>query len=77
MPCWRAPPDWSINRSEVAALRASSDRPLDRGIRPKWAENIGYLLEDVDGVELFSKFLEQENIIDILPFYFAVKGEQH
>ena len=40
----------------------------------KWVENIHYLLEDVDGVELFSRFLEQEDIVDVLPFYFAVKG---
>ena len=40
----------------------------------KWVENIHFLLEDVDGVDLFSRFLEQEDIIDVLPFYFAVKG---
>ena len=40
----------------------------------KWVENIHYLLEDVDGVDLFSRFLEQEDIVDVLPFYFAVKG---
>ena len=39
----------------------------------KWVENIHFLLEDVDGVDLFSRFLEQEDIVDVLPFYFAVK----
>ena len=40
----------------------------------RWAHNFHHLLADVDGVELFANFLQEEHLEDVLHFYFAVKG---
>lgn len=41
----------------------------------KWAENLNYLLEDRDGVQLFKQFLENEDFqVYSVDFYFACEG---
>ena len=40
----------------------------------KWAENLKYLLDDGDGVKLFRSFLESENCVYLLDFWFACRG---
>lgn len=40
----------------------------------RWAQNLHYLLEDSDGVELFRTFLKQEGQLDTLDFWFACEG---
>lgn len=41
----------------------------------KWSENLNYLLEDSDGVQLFRRFLEDEGIgSSTIDFWFACQG---
>ncbi|KAE8747590.1 Axin [Frankliniella occidentalis] len=40
----------------------------------RWAQNLHYLLEDPDGVDLFRTFLKQEGQLDTLNFWFACEG---
>ncbi|XP_013791749.1 axin-1-like [Limulus polyphemus] len=40
----------------------------------KWAENFQCLLQDLDGVNLFKKYLSQEKCADCLDFWFACEG---
>ncbi|XP_067943194.1 axin-1-like isoform X2 [Watersipora subatra] len=39
----------------------------------RWSENIDYVLEDADGVDLFQKYLTQESSVELFEFYFAWK----
>ncbi|XP_013402825.1 axin-1 isoform X1 [Lingula anatina] len=39
-----------------------------------WAKNFNLLLGDADGVKLFREFLEQEQTVNLLDFWFAVNG---
>ncbi|CAM9320776.1 axin-1-like isoform X1 [Lampetra fluviatilis] len=40
----------------------------------RWAESLPALLEDQDGTSLFRAFLEQEDCVDLLDFWFACSG---
>lgn len=40
----------------------------------KWAQTLRHLLQDVEGVELFNRFLQQERCEDSLNFWFACEG---
>lgn len=65
---------------------ATPRRPdLDLGYEPegsasptppylKWAESLHSLLDDEDGINLFRKFLKQEECADMLDFWFACSG---
>jgi axin 1 len=58
---------------------AASSPPFNENSPPpylKWAENIESLFEDLDGVRLFKKFLDQESSSNPLDFWFACKGLQ-
>uniref|UniRef100_A0A8C6T5E4 Axin 2 n=1 Tax=Neogobius melanostomus TaxID=47308 RepID=A0A8C6T5E4_9GOBI len=48
---------------------ASPDSPLVR-----WTKSLHFLLGDRDGAHLFRTFLERENCVDILDFWFACNG---
>ncbi|XP_019745020.1 axin-2-like [Hippocampus comes] len=48
---------------------ASPDSPLIR-----WTKSLHFLLGDQDGAHLFRTFLEQENCVDTLDFWFACNG---
>ncbi|XP_077461368.1 axin-2-like [Stigmatopora argus] len=48
---------------------ASPDSPLIR-----WTKSLHFLLGDQDGAQLFRTFLEQENCVDTLDFWFACNG---
>lgn len=56
----------------------SSSPPFTENNTPsfmKWAENLSYLLDDLQGVELFKNFLEQEGIgAHAVSFWFACQG---
>uniref|UniRef100_A0A3P9IDF9 Axin-1 n=1 Tax=Oryzias latipes TaxID=8090 RepID=A0A3P9IDF9_ORYLA len=68
------------------APTATPRRPdLDLGYEPegsasptppylKWAESLHSLLDDQDGIQLFRKFLKQEDCADMLDFWFACSG---
>lgn len=68
--------DWLLNdvkysvvwrRYEAAEGSASTSPPLaETPPYLRWAENLHFLLADPDGVELFEKFLEQENCSHLL-----------
>jgi hypothetical protein len=54
-------------RYEPAEGSASTSPPLvETPPYLRWAENLHYLLTDPDGVELFEKYLEQENCSHLL-----------
>ncbi|XP_017287960.1 axin-2-like [Kryptolebias marmoratus] len=48
---------------------ASPDSPLAR-----WTKSLHFLLGDQDGAHLFRTFLERENCVDTLDFWFACNG---
>lgn len=48
---------------------ASPDSPLVR-----WTKSLHFLLGDQDGAHLFRTFLERENCVDTLDFWFACNG---
>lgn len=48
---------------------ASPDSPIVR-----WTKSLHFLLGDRDGAHLFRTFLERENCVDILDFWFACNG---
>lgn len=48
---------------------ASPDSPLVR-----WTRSLHFLLGDQDGAQLFRTFLERENCVDSLDFWFACNG---
>nr|XP_061844033.1 axin-2-like [Nerophis lumbriciformis] len=48
---------------------ASPDSPLIR-----WTKSLHFLLGDQDGAHLFRTFLEQDNCVDTLDFWFACNG---
>lgn len=57
----------SARRYEPAEGSASTSPPLvETPPYLRWAENLHFLLTDPDGVELFEKFLEQENCPHLL-----------
>jgi len=57
----------SARRYEAAEGSASTSPPLaETPPYLRWAENLHFLLADPDGVELFEKFLEQENCSHLL-----------
>lgn len=73
----RHPTDESdlARRYEAAEGSASTSPPLaETPPYLRWAENLHFLLADPDGVELFEKFLEQENCSHLLKFWFACEG---
>ncbi|XP_069124534.1 axin-1-like [Argopecten irradians] len=57
---------------------ASSSPPFNENSTPsfmKWAENLNYLLEDLQGVEQFRNFLDQEGLGSYaVEFWFACQG---
>lgn len=57
---------------------ASSSPPFNENSTPsfmKWAENLNYLLEDLQGVEQFRNFLDQEGLGSYaVDFWFACQG---
>ena len=56
---------------------AASSPPFTENSTPpylKWAENIEFLLEDREGIQLFKQFLDQEYSSYPLDFWFACKG---
>ncbi len=58
---------------------AANSPPFTENTTPaylKWAENIKHLLDDGDGVKLFKQFLEQEQCLNLLDFWFACKGHK-
>ncbi|KAI9552938.1 hypothetical protein GHT06_020823 [Daphnia sinensis] len=62
-------------RYEPAEGSASTSPPLaETPPYLRWAENLHFLLTDPDGVELFEKYLEQENCSHLLKFWFACEG---
>jgi len=62
-------------RYEAAEGSASTSPPLaETPPYLRWAENLHFLLADPDGVELFAKFLQQENCSHLLKFWFACEG---
>ena len=40
----------------------------------KWTENLHNLLSDPDGVELYKAYMRQENVGELLDFWFACEG---
>jgi len=40
----------------------------------RWAENLSNLLSDPDGVELYRNYLKNENVVELLDFWFACQG---
>jgi hypothetical protein len=59
--------DFVARRYEPAEGSASTSPPLvETPPYLRWAENLHYLLTDPDGVELFEKYLEQENCSHLL-----------
>lgn len=67
--------DSSTRRYETAEGSASISPPMaETPPYLRWAENLHFLLTDPDGVELFEKFLEQENCSHLLKFWFACEG---
>jgi len=42
-------------------------------IYAKWSEDLDYLLDDAEGVNLFKKYLTEENNVNLFEFYFAWK----
>ena len=57
----------SARRYEAAEGSASTSPPLaETPPYLRWAENLHFLLADPDGVELFEKFLDQENCSHLL-----------
>ena len=40
----------------------------------KWAENLHNLLSDPDGVELYKTYMKNENVGELLDFWFACEG---
>uniref|UniRef100_A0A3P9KXT1 Axin 2 n=1 Tax=Oryzias latipes TaxID=8090 RepID=A0A3P9KXT1_ORYLA len=68
-----APPGSTPRRNEDGLGEpegsASPDSPLVR-----WAKSLHFLLGDQDGAHLFKTFLERENCVDTLDFWFACNG---
>ncbi|KAM8842282.1 axin-2-like [Synchiropus picturatus] len=73
-PVASAPPCTSLMRRNEDGLgepegSASPDSPLVR-----WTKSLHFLLGDQDGAHLFRTFLERENCVDTLDFWFACNG---
>uniref|UniRef100_A0A672I7Y7 Axin 2 n=2 Tax=Salarias fasciatus TaxID=181472 RepID=A0A672I7Y7_SALFA len=68
-----APPGCTPRRNEDGLGEpegsASPDSPLVR-----WTKSLHFLLGDQDGAHLFKTFLERENCVDTLDFWFACSG---
>ncbi|XP_039663296.1 axin-2-like isoform X2 [Perca fluviatilis] len=68
-----APPGSTPRRNEDGLGEpegsASPDSPLVR-----WTKSLHFLLGDQDGAHLFRTFLERENCVDTLDFWFACNG---
>ncbi|KAM6940119.1 axin-2-like isoform 1-T1 [Xenentodon cancila] len=68
-----APPGSTPRRNEDGLGEpegsASPDSPLVR-----WTKSLHFLLGDQDGAHLFKTFLERENCVDTLDFWFACNG---
>nr|XP_006012855.1 PREDICTED: axin-related protein-like [Latimeria chalumnae] len=66
-------PDWTPQRkdSELGEPEgcATPDRRLSR-----WSRSLHALLEDRDGEQLFRVYLEGEEVVDLLDFWFACSG---
>lgn len=62
--------DLVARRYEAAEGSASTSPPLaETPPYLRWAENLHYLLADPDGVELFEKYLDQENCSHLLKVF--------
>ncbi|XP_036966264.1 axin-2-like [Acanthopagrus latus] len=72
-PAAAAPPGSTPRRNEDGLGEpegsASPDSPLVR-----WTKSLHFLLGDQDGAHLFRTFLERENCVDTLDFWFACNG---
>lgn len=72
-PAASAPPGSTPRRNEDGLGEpegsASPDSPLVR-----WTKSLHFLLGDQDGAHLFKTFLERENCVDTLDFWFACNG---
>uniref|UniRef100_A0A3Q3W3K2 Uncharacterized protein n=1 Tax=Mola mola TaxID=94237 RepID=A0A3Q3W3K2_MOLML len=72
-PIAAAPPGSTPRRNEDGLGEpegsASPDSPLVR-----WTKSLHFLLGDRDGAHLFKTFLERENCVDALDFWFACNG---
>lgn len=70
------------SRHSSAAAHHASDHPetTDASDVPatppylRWAESLRYLLQDIEGVQLFKQYLEQEHCSNTLDFWFACQG---
>uniref|UniRef100_A0A3Q3MYP0 Axin 2 n=1 Tax=Labrus bergylta TaxID=56723 RepID=A0A3Q3MYP0_9LABR len=73
IPATSAPPGSTPRRNEDGLGEpegsASPDSPLVR-----WTKSLHFLLGDQDGAHLFRTFLERENCVDSLDFWFACNG---
>ncbi|KAI4833470.1 hypothetical protein KUCAC02_016368 [Chaenocephalus aceratus] len=73
IPAASAPPGSTPRRNEDGLGEpegsASPDSPLVR-----WTKSLHFLLGDQDGAHLFRTFLERENCVDTLDFWFACNG---
>uniref|UniRef100_A0A3P9BYH6 Axin 2 n=1 Tax=Maylandia zebra TaxID=106582 RepID=A0A3P9BYH6_9CICH len=73
IPAASAPPGSTPRRNEDGLGEpegsASPDSPLVR-----WTKSLHFLLGDQDGAHLFKTFLERENCVDTLDFWFACNG---
>ena len=71
-------PEGSPGDAALPAESSSSAAPSiashGGGCSPRWEEDILYLLDDVDGVELFKQYLEEEQLGHYLLFYHFCKG---
>uniref|UniRef100_A0A3P8WBX4 Axin 2 n=1 Tax=Cynoglossus semilaevis TaxID=244447 RepID=A0A3P8WBX4_CYNSE len=72
-PATAAPAGSALRRNEDGLGEpegsASPDSPLVR-----WTKSLHFLLGDQDGAHLFRTFLEKENCVDTLDFWFACNG---
>ncbi|XP_013778564.1 axin-1-like isoform X2 [Limulus polyphemus] len=64
-------------REEYVSLSADVTPPFSRSGTPsylKWAEGLQYLLQDLEGVNLFKIYLTQDKCAESLDFWFACEG---
>ncbi|XP_076314903.1 axin-1-like [Tachypleus tridentatus] len=65
------------NGHENCSIFNNAEGTLSKNGTPtylKWAEDLQCLLQDLEGVNLFKKYLTQENCADSLNFWFACEG---
>lgn len=62
---------------DYVSFSADVTPPFSRSGTPsylKWAEDLQYLLQDLEGVNLFKRYLTQDKCADSLDFWFACEG---